>query len=139
MSPERAAVLARALAVFDRLREDSAELAGYFEQTTPLVADAASLELAMEPGYLFEKQIDDEAALARLERFARETLGPECRVRLTKNSSLAREHESISAERTRRKRARHEEAIQTVKNHPKIQAALRIFGGEIKSVFVPES
>lgn len=137
-SAEATARFDRLFALAERLRAESIELAAIFEQTVPLDTDEPHLQLALEKGFLFEKQLTDRASVAVMENVLRAEWGEQATLRLVLNSAEATPNRTLSAERGRRKRARHEAAIDEVKRNPRVQEAVRILGADIKTVRVPE-
>ncbi len=137
-TPEEATRLDGLFAIAERLRADNIELAAIFEQTVPLLADGSRLELGLEKGFLFQKQLTAPASISALEAALRASWGESATLALVLDSTEAKPHLTLAAERARRRRARYEASVEEVRHNPRVQEAVRILGAEIKSVRVPE-
>ncbi len=109
-----------------------------FEQTVPLLLEGAALELGLEPGFLFEKQLTHKDAITVVETALRAEWGETASLRITLSSRDAKPHLTLAAERVRKRKARHDAAVEDVKQNPKVREAMRILGAEIRAVRVPE-
>lgn len=125
--------------VAERVRGTHMELAAYLEQAVPLGWDGQKLELGLEPGCLFEKQLLQTEALEVLRAALVAEHGPESHLQILSNVPEAQPHRTLAAERVRRRQARHDAAVEDVKNHPKVQEALSILGASIKTVRIGDA
>src|SRR5690606_35779107 len=137
-STEESALLAKMAKITDRLREEDMELSAYLEQTVPLQADGKVLELGLEKGHMFERQLTTDQAIATFERIIKSAWGSEAELKFTRNCAEALPDRTLSAERARERRRVHLAAIEEVKQHPRIQEAVQIFGAQIVNVTLPE-
>lgn len=124
--------------IVDEIRSEDEELAAYFEQTVPLTADGKTLSLGLAPRHIFEKQLTSEKATKAMERALEKLWGPDAKYSLSLNSKDAPPERTLSAERVRQQKLRHEEAVQKVKNHPRVREAVLLFDARIKQVNVAE-
>ena len=138
VSPQEGALLDRLFPIAERIRETNHELAAIFEQTVPLLLEGAALELGLEPGFLFEKQLTHKDAITVVETALRAEWGKAASLRITLSSPEAKPHLTLAAERVRKRKARHDAAVEDVKQNPKVREAMRILGAEIRTVRVPE-
>lgn len=124
--------------ITDRVREVDQQVAAYLEQTVPLRADGKVLELGLEKGHVFEKQITDTTTKERLNKALLDSWGEGAELILTVGSPGATPEHTVSAERARQRRARELAAIEEVKNHPRVKEAIEIFHAHVKNVIVAE-
>lgn len=124
--------------ITDRVREVDQQVAAYLEQTVPLRADGKILELGLEKGHVFEKQITDTTTKERLNKALLDSWGEGAELILTVGSPGATPEHTVSAERARQRRARELAAIEEVKNHPRVKEAIEIFHAHVKNVIVAE-
>lgn len=124
--------------ITDRVREEDQQVAAYLEQTVPLRADGKILELGLEKGHVFEKQITDATTKARLENALLNVWGDGAELIFTVGSPDAKPERTVSAERARLRRLRELAAIEEVKNHPRVKDAIEIFRAHVKNVIVAE-
>lgn len=130
--------LQQMMAITDRVREKDQQIAAYLEQAVPLNADGKVLELGLEKGHVFEKQITDENTKQLLETVLKKEWGPSAELIFQIGSREATPDRTVSAERARLRRARELAAIEEVKNHPRVKDAIEIFRAHVKNVIVSE-
>ncbi len=137
-SSEEQRCLQAMMKITDRVREVDQQVAAYLEQTVPLRADGTVLELGLETGHVFEKQITDQATRQRLEDALKQEWGAEASLVLTVGAKQATPERTVSAERARMRRAQELAAIEEVKNHPRVREAIEIFNAHVKNVTIAE-
>lgn len=130
--------LLQMMKITDRVRETDQQIAAYLEQSVPLKADGRVLELGLEKGHVFEKQITDPATKQLLELILKEAWGPNAELLFSVGTSEATPARTVSAERGRLRRVRELAAIEEVKNHPRVRDAIEIFHAHVKNVVVTE-
>jgi len=131
--------LERMAKIGDRIRLSHDDWSAYFEQTVPLIADGKTLCLGLEKGHLFEKQLLSEEGRKIFEQAVRAEWGQNAILELVPRSEKADPSSTLAAERARIRARAHHEAIEQVKNHPRIREALEIFNGQVKNVTLPSS
>lgn len=124
--------------IVEELRKSDQELAAYFEQTVPLEADGKALSLGLSSQHVFEKQISSKQATLAIEAVLQKLWGKDATYSLTLSSKAAPPERTLSAERVRKQKMRHFDAVQKVKNHPRVREAIEIFDARIKNVNVAE-
>jgi DNA polymerase-3 subunit gamma/tau len=130
--------LARMMKLTDKVREKDQQIAAYLEQAVPLSADGKVLELGLEKGHVFEKQITDQKTRDLLEQVIKSEWGGDAELLFTVGSRDATPDRTVSAERVRLRKARELAAIEEVKNHPRVREAIEIFRAHVKHVIVAE-
>lgn len=130
--------LEQMMRITDHVREKDQQIAAYLEQSVPLRADGKVLELGLEKGHVFEKQITDAKTKELLEVVLRKEWGSSAEVLFSLGSHEAIPARSVSAERARLRRVRELAAIEDVKNHPRVKDAIEIFHAHVKNVIVAE-
>ncbi len=130
--------LVEMMKITDRVRTEDQQVAAYLEQTVPLRADGKILELGLEKGHVFEKQITDPTTKQRLNDALVDLWGEGAELLLTVGSPEAKPERTVSAERARQRRLRELAAIEEVKNHPRVKDAIEIFHAHVKNVIVAE-
>lgn len=130
--------LQQMMTITERVREKDQQIAAYLEQTVPLQADGKVLELGLEKGHVFERQITDEKTKQLLETVLTNEWGPSAELVFQIGSREATPDRTVSAERARLRRARELAAIEEVKNHPRVREAIEIFHAHVKNVIVAE-
>lgn len=131
-------MLEKMAAITDAIREENMELSAYIEQAVPLRADGTVLELGLEKGHLFERQIMAPEAIAAYEKAIKQVWGEKAQLLIQQNCAEALPDRTLAAERARARRRAHAAAIEEVKNHPRVQEAVQIFSAQIINVTLPE-
>jgi len=124
--------------LIDRVRTSDKEIAAFLEQTVPLSVSDQLVEIGLEKGHIFEKQITAQATQDLLRKALDDARGPHVKLKVTVASPDATPDRTASAERVRQRRAREILAIEEVKNHPRVREAVEIFRAEIKNVHIPD-
>lgn len=137
-SDDERARLQRMMTITERVREKDQQIAAYLEQTVPLKADGKVLELGLEKGHVFEKQITDEKTKQLLESVLKNEWGASAELVFQIGSREATPDRTVSSERARLRRVRELAAIEEVKNHPRVKDAIEIFRAHVKNVIVSE-
>lgn len=138
LTPAQAALVSGMMHVCDQLRDEHMELVAYLEQSTPLVCDGQRLQVALEPGYLFESSLTSKESLAALTQALVALWGPHAEFEVIKDSSAAAPEQTVAEARKSKRRQEREQLIAEVKNHPRIQRAVELLGARIRDVTLPE-
>jgi len=136
-APLPADLLSRTLAVLgacDRLRGEDGLLASYLEQAEVLELGPTRLHLGLEDGFLFERELTSEKALAKV----REHLLPDFEPELSLEFSKAKVSWSIGAVRAWLRQRERETQIEELRNHPRVKQAVEVLGARIRQVVLPE-
>jgi DNA polymerase-3 subunit gamma/tau len=134
VSAEEVARLERFAQVVERVRQSDLELAAYLEQAVPLSVGGERLEVAFEPGFVFQAAVTTHTARTALQEAARVELGDAVELVLRENFAEALPHRTLSAQRERERAAVRDAAIQRARNHPRVVDAIEILGARLKDV-----
>jgi len=124
----------RLLPTCDRLRQSDGQLAAYLEQTEVLACEPPLIRLVFEDGFLFERELTEATAVAKIQAHLAVDFGPDIGLEFVRSNVGS----TIGNVRTWLRERERQAQIEELRNHPRVKQAVEVLGARIRQVVLPD-
>jgi DNA polymerase III subunit gamma/tau len=131
-------VASELLSLSERVRAQDPRAGALFDQLYPPLTFGPNLVFSYDVGFIFEREVNDDAFVDLIVHAATSELGAPVEIRIQRGRDPAASTITIATERERKRREEFQAAVHKVQAHPMVQAAKNILEAEIVAVRVAE-